>query len=116
MIVAIDIAVPSTHTASYQLAAYFVDWERQGCVNSVTLMNATDYTFDTIAPSQLLREFGGGAWLVWNTSGSVRVRVAHVGGDHTIPDGGGGSDCPISAIAFGSVDHIRFCIWPVRGD
>lgn len=100
VIIALDVAVPAAHTQSYQLAAYFVDWERQGRVNSITLMNATDYTFPTIAPSQLLRDFGGGAWLVWEATGSVRVRIAHVGGDNTVPDGGGGSDCPISALVW----------------
>jgi hypothetical protein len=54
VIVAIDIAVPAAHQASWRLAAYFVDWERQGRVNSVTLMNASGYSFTTIAPSQLL--------------------------------------------------------------
>jgi hypothetical protein len=104
VIIALDIAVPQAEqNRAYKLSAYFVDWERQGRVNSVTLMNATDYTFTTIAPSQLLRDFGEGAWLSWNTSGSVRIRIAHVGGDHSIPDGGGGSDCPISAIAFDEI-------------
>jgi hypothetical protein len=104
VIIALDIAVPpEEQSRAYRLSAYFVDWERQGRVNSVTLMNATDSTFTTIAPSQLLREFGGGAWLSWNTSGSVRIRVAHVGGDQNIPGGGGGGDCPISALAFDDV-------------
>jgi len=67
VIIAIDVAVPADYAAHYQLSAYFVDWERTGRSNSVTLMNATDATFSTIAPSQLLNDFGGGAWLVWNT-------------------------------------------------
>jgi len=104
VIIALDVAVPRPNqNRPYKLSAYFVDWERQGRVNSVTLMNATDSTFTTIAPSQLLRDFGEGVWLSWNTSGSVRIRVAHVGGDHQIPGGGGGSDCPISAIAFDDI-------------
>ena len=77
-----------------------MDWKARGRVNSVTLMNATDATFSTIAPSQLLRDFSGGAWLAWQTTGSVRLRIAHVGGDAAIPGGGGGGDCPISALAF----------------
>jgi hypothetical protein len=104
VIIAVDVAVPrASQNRHYKLSAYFVDWERQGRVNSVTLMNATDSTFTTIAPSQLLRDFGDGVWLSWNTSGSVRIRVAHVGGDQTIRGGGGGSDCSISAVAFDDV-------------
>ena len=104
VIIALDVAVPQANqNRPYKLSAYFVDWERQGRVNSVTLMNATDSTFTTIAPSQLLRDFGEGVWLSWNTSGSVRIRIAHVGGDPQIPAGGGGSDCPISAIAFDDI-------------
>jgi hypothetical protein len=38
VIIAIDVAVPASYTAHYQLSAYFVDWERQGRSNSVTLM------------------------------------------------------------------------------
>lgn len=104
VIIALDVAVPrANQNRPYKLSAYFVDWERQGRVNSVTLMNATDSTFTTIAPSQLLHDFGEGVWLSWNTSGSVRIRIAHVGGDPQIPGGGGGSDCPISAIAFDDI-------------
>ena len=104
VIIAVDIVVPPAEPSRvYRLSAYFVDWERQGRVSSVTLMNATDATFTIIAPSQLLREYGGGAWLSWNTSGSVRIRVAHVGGDNKIPGGGGGSDCSISAVAFDDI-------------
>jgi hypothetical protein len=40
VIIAIDIEVDTPHRR-YQLAAYFVDWEDQGRVSSVSLLNAT---------------------------------------------------------------------------
>lgn len=62
VIIAVDVEVENNR--EYQLAAYFVDWERQGRRISVALMDATDYKFNPIAPSQLLEDFGDGVYLV----------------------------------------------------
>jgi len=64
VIISVDIAVANP-TREYRLAAYFVDWERQGRANHVSIYNSTAGAFDIFAPSQLLRDFGGGAYLVW---------------------------------------------------
>ena len=74
-----------------------MDWERQGRQTSVSLLKADNAVFDVIAPSQMLSSFGDGEYVVWRVRGSVRVRVAHVGGDP------GGSDAAISAIFFDEV-------------
>jgi hypothetical protein len=79
----------------YELAAYFVDWESTGRIQSIALLNSTNHNFNVIAPSQLLRDFSGGAYLVWRTHGSVRLRVAKVGGDP------GGMDACISGLFWG---------------
>ena len=83
-----------------------MDWERQGRGSSVRLMDATNSGFNQIAPSQLLTDFGGGAYLVWRVQGSVRICIAHVGGDNSTSFRedplGGGQDAPISGIFFDS--------------
>ena len=73
MVIAVDITAEPDKV--YQLAAYFVDWERQGRTSSVALMNSTDFKFNQIAPSQILTDFGEGVYLVWRVRGSVRIRV-----------------------------------------
>jgi hypothetical protein len=66
-----------------------------GRIQSIALLNSTNHNFNVIAPSQLLRDFSGGAYLVWRTHGSVRLRVAKVGGDP------GGMDACISGLFWG---------------
>lgn len=70
VIIAVDVEVENNR--EYQLSAYFVDWERQGRRISVALMDATDYKFNQIAPSQLLEDFGDGVYLV------VRASSCHI--------------------------------------
>jgi hypothetical protein len=93
VVLAVDIFT-ATPNAAYRLAAYFVDWESQGRAQQVSILNATDATFPIAAPSQLLERFGGGAYLVWELRGDVRLRIAHVG---TYP---GGADALVSGIFF----------------
>ena len=93
VIIAIDIDADAVR--EHTLAAYFVDWERQGRQQSVALLNATDAAFGVIAPAQLLTDFGDGVYLVWRVRGSVRIRIAHVGGDP------GGDGAPLSALFWG---------------
>eukprot|EP00937_MAST-01D_sp_MAST-1D-sp2_P005240 g5240.t1 len=95
VIIALDVAVDPAvggGGGEYTFSAYFVDWERQGRVSSVSLLNATDASFGVLAPMQVLRDYGGGAYLSWRVRGSVRLRVAHVGGDP------GGVDAGVSAL------------------
>ena len=112
VIIAVDIAVANPRAnpranpgQPYRLSAYFVDFERQGRVISVSLFNSTGSTFDAIAPAQILDSFGDGVYLVWEVEGSVRLKVAHVGSDP------GGQDALISALFFDPVsssDPARF--------
>ena len=93
VVLAVDIFATSPNV-TYTLAAYFADWEHQGRAQQVSILNATDATFPIAAPSQLLESFGGGAYLIWEVRGDVRLRVAHVG---TYP---GGADAVVSGIFF----------------
>jgi hypothetical protein len=61
--------------------------------------------FEKLAPAQVLRGFGGGCYLTYHIpvgddgggDGSVRLRVAHIGGDP------GGEDAVVSALFFDPV-------------
>ena len=72
VIIAIDIATPDP-TEPYTLTAYFVDFERSGRTVSVTLLNATDDTFNVISDGVVLENFGEG---VYEDSPSFVNRVA----------------------------------------
>ena len=95
VIIAVDIMVhPAAATKQYQLAAYFVDWEGQGRSQTVSVLDATDSRFNIVAPTQVLEDFEGGAYLIWKLAGSVRLRISHIGGNP------GGQDAPVSGLFF----------------
>ena len=66
----------------YRLAIYFVDFDARGRRQTVTLMSGA--TLDPIAPVQLLDNFVGGVWLVYEVTGSVRFRVNFVRGTNPV--------------------------------
>ena len=102
VVFSVDIEVPD-ESQQWQLSAYFVDWERQGRAQQVSILNATDSTYPIAAAATLLADFGEGAYLVWNVTGSVRMRVAHVGGGPTLAPVNtnyGGGDAVVSGVFF----------------
>ncbi|SFF25697.1 alpha-L-rhamnosidase [Actinacidiphila alni] len=83
MTMPVDIAVrPNT---SFQMALYFVDWDSTARRLAVEVFDLA--TRKLVAPEQLVDDFHGGAWLVYDCDRSVRVRVAHVLGDNAVLSG-----------------------------
>jgi len=102
VVFSIDIEVQDL-SQQWQLSAYFVDWERQGRSQQVSILNATASTYPIAAAATLLADFGDGAYLTWNVTGSVRIRVSHVGGGPTLTPVNtnyGGADAIVSGIFF----------------
>ena len=102
VVFSIDIEVPDV-SQQWRLSAYFVDWERQGRSQQVSILNATASTYPIAAAATLLADFGAGAYLTWNVTGSVRIRVSHVGGGPTLAPVNtnyGGADAIVSGIFF----------------
>jgi hypothetical protein len=72
----IDVIVdPSRAPAgtTFQFAFYFCDYDARGRRQSVQLMDQA--TGADISPVQLLRDFEGGVYLVWQYARSVRMRI-----------------------------------------
>jgi hypothetical protein len=46
----------------YQVALYFVDWNRNGCRQAVEMMDAG--TLNQVAPVKIVDDFSGGAYLM----------------------------------------------------
>jgi len=83
MTMPIDVAV--TPGTSYQLALYFVDWDSTARRLAVEVFDLA--TRKLVAPEQLVDDFHGGVWLVYDCDRSVRVRVAHVLGANAVLSG-----------------------------
>lgn len=62
----------------YQIALYFVDWENQGNRIAVEMFDAG--TLNLIAPVKLVRNYSGGAYLVYTYNKSVKFRIDKVRG------------------------------------
>jgi hypothetical protein len=71
----IDLNV--TDQVQHQLALYFSDWDRSDRREKVDILDASGNVLDT---QQLSTSFNGGAYLVWNVTGKVKVRVTLTGG------------------------------------
>jgi hypothetical protein len=78
------IDVNLTDGASHQVALYLLDWDQQGRAETVQITNlATGAVLDSRAASG----FGNGTYLVWQLTGSVRIRVTRTQGDNAIVNG-----------------------------
>ncbi|MHC4122530.1 MAG: alpha-L-rhamnosidase-related protein [Planctomycetota bacterium] len=86
---AFDIKLNKEH--NYQLALYFVDWDRQ---KRNLVVEMFDYeTKNLIAPLKKVSDFGKGKYLVYVYDKSVRLRINHIRG----------GDAVLSAIFFDKV-------------
>jgi alpha-L-rhamnosidase len=80
----LDVRVRSAAPAGslYQFAFYFCDYDARGRRQSVQLMDGD--SLNDIAPVVVLEGFQGGAWLVWQWAGSVRLRVNFIRGTNQV--------------------------------
>jgi len=62
----------------YQVALYFVDWNRNECRQAVEMMDAG--TLNQVAPVKIVDDFSGGAYLVYKYSKSAKFRINKVRG------------------------------------
>ncbi|MEO6035314.1 MAG: chitobiase/beta-hexosaminidase C-terminal domain-containing protein [Verrucomicrobiota bacterium] len=71
----VDIALSDTN--SHRVAMYFLDWDRNARVQTVEVRDATS---GAVLDTQTVAPFQEGKYLVWEISGSVKVRLTRVGG------------------------------------
>ncbi len=79
----LDIALKQP--TNYQLALYFVDFDRKGRRQSVDLLDLD--TRKLIAPTRIYAGFEGGMYAVYNCDLSVRLRVNQIRGDNAVLSG-----------------------------
>jgi len=79
----IDLRV--TGSQLHQVALYFLDWDNQERRSEIEVFDAT--TLKLIAPVQLIKTYKNGKYLVFNYSGSIRIRVNQVRGPNAAVSG-----------------------------
>jgi hypothetical protein len=62
----------------HRLALYFLDWDNDGRRSAVEIFDLK--TLKLVAPVQLIKDYQNGKYLVFDYSGSLRIRVNHVRG------------------------------------
>ncbi|MDO6431952.1 glycosyl hydrolase [Flavitalea sp. BT771] len=79
----IDLQV--TGNQQHQVALYFLDWDNKARRSGIEVFDGR--TLKLIAPVQLIRTYKGGKYLVFNYSGSIRIRVNQVRGPNAAVSG-----------------------------
>lgn len=91
--------------AMRRLGLYFLDWDNAGRVQRVELL---DPAGDTVLHSQVVSNFAGGVYRVWEIAGSVRVRVAPLTGTPVLS---GMFFDPMPAASFAGGDAVTRGDW-----
>ena len=65
-------------TKDYQVALYFVDWEKKGSRVAVEMFDAN--SLDLIAPVKIINNYSGGKYLVYSYNKSAKFRLNNVRG------------------------------------
>lgn len=86
-----DVVQAAGASNAYQFAVYLVDYDENNRHQTVELMDR--WSLKLISPVQYVTDFGNGVWLVWQYTGSVRLRFNFVRGSNAV----------VSAIAFDPV-------------
>ena len=79
----IDLGVKDSQL--HQAALYFLDWDNTGRRSAIEVFDAK--TLKLIAPVQLIRTYKNGKYVVFNYSGSIRIRVNQVRGPNAAVSG-----------------------------
>jgi len=84
-----NINVNFTDGASHEVALYALDWDNQGRVETVQVL---DGSTSAVLDTRTISSFSNGVYLVWNISGNVKIVATNISGPNDV----------ISAIFFGS--------------
>jgi alpha-L-rhamnosidase len=70
------IDIHAANNASHQLALYFLDWGKIGRRSAIEIFDLKN--MNLLAPVQLIKNYKGGKYVVFNYSGSIRIRVDQI--------------------------------------
>ena len=69
---------------SHEVSLYAVDWDNRSRSEEVQII---DPTTGTVLDTEAIGHFQGGAYLTWNLSGNVVIKVANLGGANAVISG-----------------------------
>jgi hypothetical protein len=72
-----------TDSATHQFAMHVLDWDSTARVQQVDVLDPSGTVLDT----RQVGSFNGGAYLVWNMSGHVIVRITRLAGANGVVSG-----------------------------
>lgn len=75
----------SSLSSPYQVALYFVDWDKGGRRSAVEMFDYT--TKKLVSPLKIVRDYEGGKYLVYSYNRSSRFRINQVRGDNAVLSG-----------------------------
>ena len=106
----LNLDVNITDSNTHQLALYAVDWDNSGRTETIQIL---DGTTAAVLDTQTLSNFSGGAYLVWNVSGHIRINVTQSAGPNPVVSGVffGGSSAISSTAAFLRFDSTTEGNW-----
>jgi len=104
----LNIDLTFTDQGTHQVAFYCLDWDFVNRSQTITVQDANGVTLDT----RTVGNFGGGQYLVWNLSGSVRIVITQTAGINAVlsglffdpPTGTTPSGTGVQSTSGGSVD------------
>jgi hypothetical protein len=67
----------------HPIALYFMDWDKNGRVEDVTILDGDGKMLD----QRRVSGFENGVYLVWNAKGSIRITIKNVAGNNAILNG-----------------------------
>ena len=79
----VDIRLKQPHP--YRLAAYVVDYDREDRQEAVDIYNLPALTL--AAPTQAVREYQKGKYVIFDCKDSVRLRFDTIGGSNAVVSG-----------------------------
>lgn len=78
------IGINLTDGQTHQLAVYCLDWDNQGRVETVSILNAQT---GAVLDSHMISSFTSGQYLVWNLSGNIEIQFTAVAGPNAVMSG-----------------------------
>jgi len=78
----IDVNVVDGYT--HQLTLYALDWDSQGRVERVDVLDASS---NAVLDTRTISGFSNGQYLVWNVRGHVTLRITLTGGINAVMSG-----------------------------
>ena len=78
------VGINLTDGNTHQVAVYCLDWDIQGRVETVSILNAQT---GAVLDSHTISSFTTGQYLVWNLSGNIEIQVTDVSGPNAVIGG-----------------------------